>query len=340
VQEVSAESYEVAGGPNVINLLRIPGEEQVMLKVTVAEVNRAATRSIGLNFSVLNEKGMTVFTSTVGNIVSATTGGTGVGSGFASGMGSAANLNALFDGGQVALAINALRTLDMARTLAEPNLTALNGQTARFQAGGEFPVPVVTGFTAAGLQGVSFVPFGVQLSFTPSITDKDRVRLVVNADVSTRDLSASATVNGTTVPGLNTRNFQTTVELRGGQTLAVAGLLQSNFGFDATRVPFFGDLPLIGRLFAFDRTASGEQELVVLVTPVLVHPLEHNELPALPGSDVFEPDDIEFYLLGRLENRRTQDYRTSVRTDIQRMIRYHHGADLYIVGPQGHSDGH
>ena len=232
---------------NVINLLKVPGEQQVMLKVTVAEVDRAATRTIGVNFSINNSSGMTVFANTTGNILSSTTGGTGTGTGIASGVGSGANLPAVIDNGKIALAINALRTLDFARTLAEPNLVTLNGQPASFQAGGEFPVPVVTGFTAAGLQGVSFVPFGVQLNFTPTITDKDRIRLNVTADVSTKDLSSSATVNGTSVPGLNTRNFRTTVELREGQTLAVAGLIQTNFGADATRVPFFGDLPVIGR---------------------------------------------------------------------------------------------
>jgi pilus assembly protein CpaC len=322
----------------VVNLLRVPGEQQVMLKVTVAEVNRAAARSIGVNFSIRNNAGVTVFAQTTGNILGSTTGGTTAG-GITSGVGSAANLIGVIDQGKIALAINALRTLDFARTLAEPNLTTLNGQPANFRAGGEFPVPVVTGFTAAGLQGVSFVPFGVQLSFTPFITDKDRVRLLVSADVSTKDLSSSANVNGTAVPGLNSRTFTTTVELREGQTLAVAGLIQTNFGADATRVPFFGDLPIIGRLAAFDRTSAGEQELVVLVTPELVHPLEPKECPPLPGSDVFEPGDLEFYLLGRLESRRSYDYRSPVRTDIHRMIRYRHCEQLFINGPSGHSDG-
>src|SRR5437763_5101859 len=170
----------------------------------------------------------------------------------------------------------------------------MNGQPATFLAGGEFPVPVVTGYTAAGLQGVSFVPYGVQLSFTPYITDRDRVRLVMGATVSTRDLAGGTTIAGAQVPSLTTRTFSTTVELREGQTLAVAGLIQNNLGADAHRVPFFGDLPIIGRLAAFDRTSAGEQELVILITPELVHPLECKEVPPLPGSDLFEPGDIEF----------------------------------------------
>lgn len=341
---------------NVINQLRIPGEQQVLLKVTVAEVNRAAARSIGVNFSITNNQGIPVFSNTTGNLSSggglggnAGAGAGAAGSGFGGGAGSfgstgggigGVNLPVLLDNGQISLAINALRNLNLARSLAEPNLVTLNGQTASFQAGGQFPVPIVTGFTAAGLQGVSFVPFGVQLNFTPYITDKDRVRIVVAAAVSTRDNAASANVNGTSVPSLNTRNFETTVELREGQTLAVAGLIQNNFGADVTRVPFFGDLPVIGRLGAFDRTSAGEQELLVLITPELVHPLEKKERPPIPGADIFEPSDLEFYLLGRIESRRAYDFRSTVRTDIQRMARYRRCEDVYIMGPHGHTDGH
>src|SRR5207248_4176205 len=128
--------------------------------------------------------------NTTGNILSASTGGTGTGSGIASGIGTAANLPVLLDNGEIALAINALQNLDFARTLAEPNLVTMNGQPADFRAGGEAPVPVVTGITGAGLGGVAFVPFGVHLFFTPFITDKDRIRLQVRADVSTKDLAS------------------------------------------------------------------------------------------------------------------------------------------------------
>jgi pilus assembly protein CpaC len=337
----AVESYVTPGSGNIVNLLRIPGEQQVMLKVTVAEINRTAARSIGVNFNITNKAGRLIFGNETGNIATSTSGGvgTGTGTGINSGTGSNNNLPISLDNGQISVALNALRTLDFARTLAEPNLVAINGQQASFHVGGQFPVPVVTGFTAAGLQGVSFVPFGVDLNFTPFITDRDRIRLVVNADVSTLSPASSASVNGTTVPGLNDRTFSTTVELRQGQTLAVAGLIQNTFGADSNRVPFFGDLPVVGRLFAFDRTSSGEQELVVLITPELVHPLDCHEKPPIPGADVFEPGDIEFYLLGHLEGRRIGDYRTSVRTDIARMIRYNHCEDVYIIGPQGPSSG-
>lgn len=321
------ESYLQSGGTNVINNLRIPGEHQVMLRVMVAEVNRAAARSIGVNFSINNAAGQQVFAQLTGGV--------------------AANLPVNISGGRVPLSINALRTLNYARSLAEPNLVAMNGQTATFLAGGQFPVPVIGGIGAGGgggllgggggIQGVQFIPFGVQLGFTPIITDRDRVRLTVQSTVSTRDNAAGANIGGAAVPGLNSRTFSTTVEMREGQTLAVAGLIQTNLGTNATRVPFFGDLPFVGRLFGSDQVTSGEQELVVLITPEIVRPLNQNELSPLPGSDVFEPGDLEFYLHGRLESRRSYDYRASVQNDIHKMLRYRRCEQLYLVGPTGHS---
>jgi len=190
-----------------------------------------------------------------------------------------------------------------------------------------------------GLQGVQFVPFGVQLTFTPFITDRDRIRLSMFATVSTRDNNAGANIAGANVPGLNARTFSTTVEMREGQTMAVAGLIQTNIGMQSDRVPFFGDLPYLGRLLSLDRSTSGEQELVVLVTPELVHPLNQNELLPLPGSDLYEPSDLEFYLRGRLESRRSEDYRSPVRTDWERMLSYRRCEKLYISGPTGHVEG-
>ncbi len=354
------EDYELAGGPFVINLLKVHGEQQVMLRVTVAEVNRAAARSVGMNFSLLNNDGIAYFANNTGaigtggavssagvngrnsgalgliNFAAANTFGIPPLAGFPAGAGGFNNLPVALDNGQVRLAISALRTLNYARSLAEPNLVALNGQTASFRAGGEFPVPIVTGFTAAGLQGVNFVPFGVQLNFTPFITDRDRIRLIINAEVSTRDISAgTANIGGTAVPNLTSRNFQTTVELREGQTLAVAGLIQNNLGADTNRIPFLGDLPILSTLTGFTRTTAGEQELVVLVTPELVHPMEPKDIPPLPGSDIFEPNDLEFYLLGRIESHYPIDYRSTIRTDFQRIRQYRMMESQYLYGDHG-----
>jgi pilus assembly protein CpaC len=324
--------YIVSPDSDIINQLRIGGEQQVMLRVTVAEVNRSAARSIGVNFSIMNRGGTTVFSNQTGQIGQQVMNGTS-----ATTSSVLSNLPIALDTGRINIAINALRTLNYARSLAEPNIMAANGQTATFQAGGQFPVPVVAGnqFNQSQGIGVSFVPFGVLLNFTPFITDKDRVRLNMSATVSTRDLSTGAAIANTNVPGLNTRNFQTTVEIREGQTLAVAGLIQNNLGTDSNRIPGIGDIPFLTNLTGFASTQMAEQELIVLVTPELHHSIDHRQLPPLPGADLIEPSDCEFYVIGRLEGRRGKDYRSPVMTDIDRMIRFHRCEEQYIFGPTG-----
>jgi pilus assembly protein CpaC len=330
-----------AGGAEVINLLRIPGEQQVMLRVTVAEVNRTAARTIGVNFNIINKKGTTVFGQQTGAI---TVSGNVLTNNLSNNNGSVlANLPVILDNGQIPLAIEALKTLNYARSLAEPNLVTLNGIPANFQVGGSFPVPVIGGGsgTSGGsnlLEGVQFVPYGVQLNFTPTITDRDRIRLQIQANVSTRDTSASTNIGGANVSGLTTRNFSTTVEMREGQSMAVGGLIQTNLAAATNRVPLFGDIPILNIFMGVDNTQSGEQELVIMVTPELVHPLEKKEVPKMPGSDLWEPSDLEFFVLGRVENRRNRDYRAPVMNDIHRMIQYHRCEQTYIFGPVGHTD--
>ncbi|WP_372717875.1 type II and III secretion system protein family protein [Novipirellula sp.] len=322
IDRVQYDAVAVAQA-GIINLMRVPGEQQVMLRVTVAEVNRTAARSLGLNFTAIQNNNL--FSNTTGSI--------------------AGNIQAILDGGDISLRIEALRRLSLSRTLAEPNLVAINGQTANFQAGGQFPIPVIaSGGVGTNLQGVQFVPFGVQLQFLPVIQDRDVIRLQINADVSTRDESLGTNIGGgggggTSVPGLNSRNFSSTVELRSGQTLAVAGLLQTNFGASSDRVPFFGDLPLIGPLTGANRTSASEQELVILVTPELVAPVDSCVTPGLPGNDVYEPTDVEFYLSNRLESRRSRDFRSPVRTDYHKQRRPDLGCpDRFIIGSNGPTD--
>ena len=314
-----------SGSPRIINLLRVPGENQVMLKVTVAEVNRSAARSIGLNFGVNNAAGTTVFQDLTGGLGTAVTS-------------TSANLPMILDRGQVNVALQALRTLSLARSLAEPNLVAIDGQTASFQAGGQFPVPIVTGATATGLQGVTFVPFGVQLAFTPYITDRDRIRLVLAGDVSTRDASLGTVINGASVSGVDTRNFQTTVDLKPGQSLAIAGLIQQNFGGSSNHVPFFGDLPILSALLGTNSTSDAEQELVVLVSANLVTPMEGDQVPPLPGSDIYEPDDVEFFLGGKLESNHPREFRSPLGSDFGRLARLEYLQHQLVIGPSGYAD--
>lgn len=340
-------NFEAAGARQVINMLRVPGDQQVQLQVTVAEVDRSAGRSIGLNFNIFNNGGLQVGASTTGQIRPAL--GLGIGNTFTSftsngGLGNVVpqgvlnNLPVALDNGQIQLAINALRELHYAKTLAEPALVAMNGQTANFQAGGLLPLPYVTGYTNYGLQGVNFMPIGVQLNFTPYILGRDRLRLQVSAEVSERDLTLGATIiNGSAVPALSTRNFQTTVELQEGQTLAVAGLLQNRAAGNSSRTPFLADIPIVNRLTGIDRVQSSEQELVILVTPRLVGPMDPEKVGPLPGNDLFEPSNIEFYLLGRIESRRNKDYRAPVMTDMHRRLNYLKCQEFYMNGPTGHA---
>ena len=176
-------------------------------------------------------------------------------------------------------------------------------QPANFQAGGSFPIPTSVVTPGGAAQSVTYQNFGVSLQFVPYITDRDRIRLQLNASVSTPSTRPPRSA-GQVPSQITQRQFNTTVELREGQTLTVAGLIQNNFSGTSNRVPFWGDLPIIGRTGGLDNVASGEQELVVLVTPILVHPLDMCKTPPLPGNDVFEPGDVEFYLLGHLEGRR------------------------------------
>ncbi len=315
----------------VIDMLTVTGEQQVSLRVTVAEVDRNAARQIGLNFGV--KDGSTVFQSLL-----ATTNTAEVGKAIVKG----GSLPVSLDNGQIQLAIMALRQMSLAKTLAEPTLTSLNGQEASFQAGGQFPIPIVSGQTVGGLQGVSYVPFGINLQFTPYITDRDRIRLKVSAEVSSRTQGTQpgdqASIGGAVVPGLDMRKFQTIVELREGQTLAVAGLISNNQVNTADRVPFFGDLPIVGRLAAFDRISMREQELVILVTPELVRALNPEERPPLPGTDIFEPGDIEFYLGGHMEGSRNEDFRSPARTDFHKQHSFYNQRDVFIVGPHGYTE--
>lgn len=306
----------------VVNLLEIGGIHQVMLKVTVAEVNRSAVRAIGADLRIGGNTANFFSLLPLAELGMAGTGGT-----------------LLVDRGDFDLAINALKQLNLARALAEPNLTTMNGQPASFQVGGEFPVPQITGFTDAGLQGVEFVPFGVQLQFIPNVTDNDRIRLNLQATVSTRT-DDTTNINGAAVTGLNSRNFQSTVELREGQTIAIAGLIQTNLGATSDRVPLVGDVPFLGRLFSSDSTSYDEQELIVLVTPYLVNPLDASleQLP-LPGSDYYEPDDIEFFVRGSLTGHIAEDFRTPARTDIHQIKAFRRLEQEMIIGQPGHANG-
>jgi pilus assembly protein CpaC len=282
--QVTIDNYAQAGGPHVVNLLRIPGEQQIMLRVVVAEVNRAAARSLGLDFGIADQQA-TVLPRRPGGTEGSST---------------------IAVNGWIGQLLRTLQDLHYAQSLAEPTLTTLNGQTARFQAGGEFPIPVVSPSAQGGtVQGVAFRSYGVHLSIQPVLADFDRIRLAVDAEVSGTDPQVAMQVAGSAVPGLKVRNFQSTVELREGETLAVAGLIRN---------------PDASTLSQNVRPGVGEQrspdhELVVLISPLLLHP-PANERGESP--DRLNPQDIELYLRSR-------------NTMVPR------GDALFLIGPQGYA---
>ena len=316
----------------VINLLSVPGSQQVMLRVTVAEVNRSAARSIGLNFLVRNGED---------NLFRSAFGPAGDGDSFFGDSLTGGTIQALIDSSDVGLAIDALRDMNLAKTLSEPNLTTIHGQRAEFRAGGRFPVPVISGLNNAGTQGVEFVPFGVGLEFTPFILERDRIRLVMQAEVSSLNEEIGSSIGGTggtPVTGLDTREFSTTVELKPGQTLAVAGLIQNTLASNASRIPGIEDIPLIGRAAASDTVSSSETELVILVTPEFVNPISNNERLPLPGHQVFEPNDYEFFVNGLLESQYSENFRSAARTDVFRRQAYYACERRIIAGDSGYSN--
>ena len=222
---------------------------------------------------------------------------------------------------------------------------ALNGQQASFLAGGEFPVPVPQFGGAGGAAAtvtVQFKEFGVRLGFIPFILDGEAIRLTIDPEVSEIDFSVATTLvpGGSPVPGVATRKTHTTVELRQGQTLMVSGLMQLDAGRAATsRIPGLGDLPILGPFFSNTSSSRIEKELVILVTPYLVEPMNPGQVPPTPGDEVGEPNDIEFYFLNRIESRTGRDFRSTMAWDDPLHIReLLHLEDRNVCGPHGFGD--
>jgi pilus assembly protein CpaC len=250
----------------------------------------------------------------------------------------------IFDKGNFELFFNALRRNQLLKILAEPNLVALNGQRANFLSGGQFFIPTAQA-GAGGLSGAisaQAVDFGVRLDFLAHILDDDVIRLTVDPEVSSPDFTVATTLvaGGSPVPGLNKRSAHTTVELRQGQTLAIAGLMSVTLDGTTNRIPGLGDLPIFGTFFSNTTGSRTEKELIVLVTPYLVEPLNHDQVPPSPGDEVNTPNDLEFYLLSRLEGRTGRDFRATTEYDdavhvVRCLLRLH---EQRIQGPSGYCE--
>ncbi|QPH55298.1 type II and III secretion system protein family protein [Pontivivens ytuae] len=289
---------------NVTNLMTVGGTQQVMLKVRFAEMNRSVSQQLGFGIGVAasaGDFGGILGSGSLSGGPDAVLNNGSVGDGspitFPIGADAFGGLGVAFRTGDVAidLVIDALETDGLVRTLAEPNLIALSGESAEFLAGGEVPIPVQDedGIT------IDYRPFGVQLGFTPLVIDDDLINLSIATEVSAIDSNVVVTSGGTTVNGFSTRSASTTVEMRDGQTFAIAGLLQDDFADSVAQVPILGDIPILGTLFRSAEFQRSQTELVVLITPYLVSPTD-GELLALPTDRVRIPNERELFLLGRV----------------------------------------
>ena len=268
-----------AAKSQIINLLQVPGgsaSQQVMLQVRFAEVNRRSLTELGLSLFAARERFSARSTTQqfAGPDFDDEKPGGLVFSDF---------LNLFFFDRQegVGAALRALQQKGAFQSLAEPNLIAYNGQEASFLAGGEFPVPVVQGTTNAVT--VTFKEFGIRLNFTPTIAG-DVIRLKVRPEVSTLDFANGITLSGFRIPSLTTRRAETDVELRDGQSFAIAGLLDNISQDDNAAIPILSKIPIIGALFKSKADRAEQTELMVLITPRLVRPLNPDEVPTLPTS--------------------------------------------------------
>jgi pilus assembly protein CpaC len=258
----------------IINLLQLPGgteSQQVMLQVRFAEVNRSALQELGASYSLNNANWAGRATTGQFSAPEIDDDGTT----FADLL----NLFVFWRNEGIGVVIRALQQKGLFQSLAEPNLIAYNGKEASFLAGGEFPVPY-----ASGNQGqitIQFKEFGIRLNFTPTIAG-DVIRLKVRPEVSTLDFNNGVTLGGFRIPALTTRRAETEVELRDGQSFAIAGLLDNVSQTDTANVPFLSSIPIIGALFKSKADRATRTELMVLITPRLVRALDPDEVPPLP----------------------------------------------------------
>lgn len=299
------------GAGTVQNHMTVAGEQQVLLRCTVAEVSRSATRQLGINGFLAGENFRDAFVvNQIGglnpidfgasqaldlrqNMLFATPGVP---------LSPSVPLSLGFPRVQLQVFLQALADNSLLRILAEPNLVAISGETASFLAGGEFPIPVAQSLSGgASSITIEFREFGVRLNFTPEVRPGQRLRLHIAPEISELDYSTAVQLSGFTIPGLTQRRVESTVEVGNGQTLAIAGLLSDQVRGIASRIPGVGDLPVLGALFRSVEYQRSVTELVVLVTPELISPLNPNQVPQVPGENLIEPNDFELYALGLLE---------------------------------------
>ena len=308
----------------VVNALKVASPQQVMLKVRFLEVTREADRELGVNWFLgthggarglntglqtpgssptqhLTTNGIPIF-QTIGTLAGTTSSPFGV-----------ALANLVNNGTTIDVLLSALEGKGLVRRLAEPDLIALSGDGANFLAGGEFPVPVVQSSSGTiPTISVDYRPFGVQLRFLPTVLASGIINLSLTPSVSELDFSNAVQVSGFTIPSLTKREARTTVELRDGQSFAVAGLLSATNKGNVAQLPWIGSVPVLGALFRSTAYQQNETDLVVIVTPHLVKPAAPGDHLATPMDQRLPANDVDAFVLGKLERRKEYvDYVTS-----------------------------
>jgi pilus assembly protein CpaC len=341
-----------AWAPNgaVVNAMSIASPQQVMLKVRFLEVTRDAARDLGVNWTGTNASGTRGVTLGQGGLItqppvlggSAQTGAVtnttscqpaGICAPFGSGIFQTvgtlvgASVGAPFGvilaeivnkGININTLITALESKGLLQRLAEPNLIALSGDTASFQAGGQFPVPIaVTTGVGVATPTIEFKDFGVLLRFRPTVLNNGIINLSINPEVSELDFANAVSISGTTIPSVSLRRATTTVELRDGQSFAIAGLLQADNLRNISQLPWLGSVPVLGALFRSTAYQKSETDLVIIVTPVLVQPAPPGARLATPFDNTVPSNDIDFFLLGQMEQRKKYTDYVATGGDIQ-----------------------
>jgi pilus assembly protein CpaC len=290
----------------VVNLLDVGGVQQVMLEVRVSEIQKSTLKRLGINFNGVSADGSKFGVSLLNGLSTVKTqpalafpfGSSDIAA--PAGIAVSQSVNALFrfmhDGSTWTGLIDALKENGLLTILAEPTLTALSGQTASFNAGGEIPIPEASGL---GTVSVKFKKFGVGLSFTPTVLSEGKISMHVEPRVSDLDFSNAVIANGFLIPAFTERSVSTVVELADGQSFALAGLLSEKVTEDIAKFPFLGDIPILGTLFRSSSFKKNESELVVIVTPHLVKPLDMRK-QTLPTDKYGDPGDFSFYFMGDL----------------------------------------
>jgi pilus assembly protein CpaC len=325
----------VADDKQLVDRMTVDRPYQVNLRVRIAEVSRTVTKELGFNWDAISRPGSFMLGLATGNpVVALPSGGSG-GAGspilapiaptslFTQNGTSLGNLTrnlgiggtktdsftAGFNNNRnlIDSVIDALDQNGLVTILAEPNLTAMSGETASFLAGGEFPIIIPGG--QLGQTTVEFKQYGVSLAFTPVVLDGGRISMRVRPEVSELSTTGAVQISGTSIPGIVTRRAETSIELNSGQSFAIGGLLQNNNSDTIDKVPGLGDLPVLGPLFRSTQFQHNESELVIIVTPYLVRP--SSVRLATPVDGYAQPSDKDIYVNGRT-TRQTQAYGADV----------------------------